>query len=115
MRSVGVEFGVFSSDAKNGCYWSIETMSEPQVVEHGGQPVQVVDEDKYVLCIEGKDYPWDDDKVTTAQIAKLGGWDSSEGVIEVDENNVERTLDPEEVVYLKPGIQFGKKLRFKRG
>ena len=90
-------------------------MSEPQVIEQGEQPVQVVDVDKYVLYIEGKAYAWDDDKVTTEQIAELGGWDLSEGVIEIDENNVERTLQPEEVVYLKPGIQFGKKLRFKRG
>ena len=90
-------------------------MSEPQVIEPGGQPVQVVDMDKYVLHIEGKAYPWDDDKITAEQIAELGGWDLSEGVIEIDENNVERTLKPDEVVYLKPGIQFGKKLRFKRG
>ena len=77
-------------------------MNEPQVIEHGGQPIQVVDEDKYTLCIEGENYPWDDDKVTAKQIAELGGWDVSEGVIEIDENNVERTLEPDEVVYLKP-------------
>ena len=115
MCRVGAEFGVFSSITENGCYWRIEKMNEPQVIEPGGQPVQIIVEDKYVLSIERKEYPWDDDKITTEQIAELGGWDPSEGVIEVDENNVERTLEPEEVVYLKPGIEFGKKLRFKRG
>ena len=52
----------------------------------------------YFLSIEGKDYPWDEDTITTAQIAQLGGWDVSQGVIEVDKDNNERTLAPNEVV-----------------
>ena len=64
---------------------------------------------------KGKLYGWDDEKITTEKIAKLGDWDPSAGVIEIDEDNVERTLEPDEVVYLKPGIEFGRKLRWKRG
>ena len=46
---------------------------------------------------------------------ELGGWELSQGVIEVDKDNNERTLAPGEVVQLKPGLGFGKKHRWKRG
>ena len=70
---------------------------------------------KYLLEVEGTTYPWDDDTITTEQIAQLGGWDVSQGVIEVDKDNNERTLAPGEVVELKPGHGFGKKHKWKRG
>lgn len=70
---------------------------------------------KYILSIEGKEYPWDEDAITREQIAQLGGWDISQGVIEVDKDNNERTLAPNEVVQLKPGLGFGKKHKWKRG
>ncbi|WP_342709904.1 hypothetical protein AAFG13_36655 [Bradyrhizobium sp. B124] len=70
---------------------------------------------KYILNIEGDDFPWDQDTITTEQIAELGGWDISQGVIEVDQHNVERTLAPNEVIEIKPGHGFGKKHRWKRG
>ena len=90
-------------------------MKQTEQNERQARPIQVIDEDKYVLNIEGKVYGWDDEKITTEQIAELGGWDASAGVIEVNEDNVERTLQPGEVVYLKPGVEFGRKLRWKRG
>jgi hypothetical protein len=70
---------------------------------------------KYTLVIEGNEYPWYEDTITTAQIAQLGGWEVSQGVIEVDKDNNERTLAPNEVVELKPGMGFGKKHKWKRG
>ena len=70
---------------------------------------------KYTVVIEGKEYPWDQDTITAAQIAQLGGWDLSQGVIEVDQDNNERTLAADEMVQLKPGQGFGKKHRWKRG
>lgn len=70
---------------------------------------------KYILSIEGNEYPWDGDTITREQIAQLGGWDISQGVIEVDKDNNERTLAPNEVVELKPGLGFGKKHKWKRG
>lgn len=70
---------------------------------------------KFTLNIEGRDVPWNSDTITTEQIASLGGWEASQGVIEVDKDNNERTLTPGEVVQLKPGLGFGKKHRWKRG
>ena len=70
---------------------------------------------KYTLSIEGQDIPWHSDAITTEQIAELGGWNVSQGVIEVDKDNNERTLTPGEVVEIKPGQGFGKKHKWKRG
>jgi hypothetical protein len=70
---------------------------------------------KFTLNIEGRDVPWNSDTITTEQIAELGGWDVSQGVIEVDKDNNERTLAPGEVIQIKPGLGFGKKHRWKRG
>jgi hypothetical protein len=70
---------------------------------------------KYLLNIEGREVPWDADTITTEQIAELGGWDISQGVIEVDKDNNERTLAAGEVIDVKPGQGFGKKHKWKRG
>jgi hypothetical protein len=70
---------------------------------------------KYTLDIEGVSYPWSEPTITARQIAELGGWNLAEGVVEIDKENVERTLTADEVVELKPGQGFGKKHRWKRG
>lgn len=70
---------------------------------------------KYFLDIEGKDFPWDQDTITTEQIAELGGWGASQGVTEIDRDNNERALAPGEVIEIKPGHGFGKKHKWKRG
>jgi len=70
---------------------------------------------KYLLNIEGEEYEWDQDTITTEQIAELGGWDVSSGVIEVDKDNNERTLAPGEIIEIKPGHGFGNKHKWKRG
>lgn len=70
---------------------------------------------QYFLDIEGEEVPWDQNTITTEQIAQLGGWDISQGVIEIDQHNVERTLAPGEVIEVKPGHGFGKKHLWKRG
>jgi hypothetical protein len=72
-------------------------------------------EPKFTLDIEGTLKPWDSDTITTEQIAALGGWDVSLGVLLIDKDNNERTLRPGEVVELKPGMGFSKKVRFRRG
>lgn len=76
---------------------------------------QVAKELTYILNIEGDEVPWDQDTITTEQIAELGDWDISQGVIEVDQHNNERTLAPGEVIEIKPGHGFGKKHLWKRG
>lgn len=70
---------------------------------------------KFTINIEGVDHPWDHDTITPADIARLGGWELSQGVIEVDKDNNERTLAADEIIQLKPGMGFGKKHRWKRG
>ena len=70
---------------------------------------------KFTLDVEGVLKPWDQDTITTEQIASLGGWEPSLGVLLIDKDNNERTLRPEEVVELKPGMGFSKKVRFRRG
>ena len=70
---------------------------------------------KYFLNVEGKEIPWADNTITTEQIAELGGWDVSQGVIEVDQHNNDRKLAPGEFIEIKPGRGFGKKHPWKRG
>jgi hypothetical protein len=69
----------------------------------------------YFVNVEGTEHPWPRSTITTEEISELGGWDASQGVIEIDNENNERTLRPGEVVELKPGHGFGKKIRFRRG
>lgn len=70
---------------------------------------------KFFVNIEGTEHPWDKDTITTEEIIALGGWDPSLGAIEIDKDNNERTLQPAEVIDLKPGHGFSKKIRWKRG
>jgi hypothetical protein len=70
----------------------------------------------YFVNIEGSEKPWSDDEITVAQIRELGGWDSSQQVVEVNlEEQTERTLGDEDIVALKPGHGFAKKIKFQRG
>lgn len=70
---------------------------------------------KFFVDIEGTEYPWSEDTITVAQIRELGGLPSDQPVIEVDPDNKERTLSEDEVVTLKPGHRYGKKIKYKRG
>lgn len=70
---------------------------------------------RYYIDIEGVERPWTSPTITTEEIARLGGWDASAGIIEIDRENVERTLASGEVVELKPGHGYSKKVRWKRG
>lgn len=67
------------------------------------------------LCIEGKFYRWSEPTITREQIAELGGWNVSEGVVQIDADQNEVTLNPSQIVTLGPGCAFGKKIRWKRG
>ena len=70
---------------------------------------------KFFVNVEGTIHEWPSPTITTEQIASLGGWDIAAGVIEIDPDNNERTLNPGQVVELKPGHGFAKKVRWKRG
>jgi hypothetical protein len=69
----------------------------------------------YIVNIEGVEHAWPRETIMTEEIIALGGWDPSLGVILIDKDNNERTLQPGEVVELKPGQGFAKKVRFRRG
>lgn len=86
----------------------MQQVAEAQASEHGQGP-------KYFVSIEGTEYPWPKDTITTEEIAQTGGWPVSDGVKEVDADNNERDLRPGEVIELKPGHGFAKKIRWKRG
>lgn len=71
---------------------------------------------RFCMNTEGVEHSWDERTITTEQIAGLGGWDPAVGVIEVDlRENTERTLAPGEVIELRPGQAFCRKIRFRRG
>lgn len=77
---------------------------------------QNVLEIKFEVDIEGALKPWDKDAISTEEVAALGGWDVSEGVVLIDlEDGTERNLKPGEVIKLRPGLGFSKKIRFQRG
>lgn len=70
---------------------------------------------KFFLHIENRIFEWPVSTITREQVAELGGWDPATGVLIVDAENNERQLQPGEVVHLEPGIQFAKKVHWKRG
>lgn len=70
---------------------------------------------EYFVDIEGTIHPWNRDTITFEEIVQLGGWDASQGVVEIDKDNNERTLHPGDVIDLKPGHGFSKKIKWKRG
>ena len=76
---------------------------------------EAIEVPKFTLDIEGALKPWYEDTITREQIAELGGWDVSLGVLLIDKDNNERTLQPGEIVKLEPGLGFSKKVRFRRG
>jgi hypothetical protein len=70
----------------------------------------------YEINIEGRTYEWHESTITPAQIRTLGELPADQPVIEIDfQGNTERTLGEDEVVEVKPGHGFGKKVGFKRG
>jgi len=69
----------------------------------------------YWLDIEGELKEWHRAIITTEEVISLGGWDSSQGAIMIDGDNNEITLQPGQIVEIKPGISFSKRIRFKRG
>ena len=70
---------------------------------------------KFHIDIEGTVYDWDDDTITVPQIRELGNLPTDLPVLEIDKDNNQRTLVEGEVVELKPGMGFSKKVTYQRG
>ena len=71
---------------------------------------------KFRINIEGTVFDWNEDTITVPQIRELGALPSDVPVEMIDlETNVQRTLAETEVVELRPGLGFAKKVKFQRG
>jgi hypothetical protein len=71
---------------------------------------------KYEVDIEGTKYAWDKDVISVAEIRSLGKLPQDVPVIEIDlKDNTQRTLAEDEVVQLRPGLGFSKKIKYQRG
>jgi len=71
---------------------------------------------KYHLDIEGTLHDWNDDTITVPQIRELGNLPTDLPVLEIDlKANSQRELAEDEVVQLRPGLGFSKKVRYQRG
>jgi hypothetical protein len=95
-----------------------------RVVEEVEEIEQLIEEEdherhqhpeKFFVEIEGVEYPWNSPTITVPEIRRLGNLPADQPVIEIDPCNQERTLAEGEVIQLKPGHRYGKKVRFKRG
>jgi hypothetical protein len=109
-------------DGKDGGVWQyikgeddrlIEDHDRVDLIASGIERFQTGE--KYSICIEGKTHRWPKPTITPREIAQLGGWDITEGVVEIDKDQNERTLQPDEVIHLKSGLKFCKHQRFRRG
>lgn len=70
---------------------------------------------KYFVSIEGTEYEWSKNTITVPEIRELGNLPADLPVIEVDPENNERDLAEDEIITLKPGHRYGKKVKYKRG
>ncbi len=71
---------------------------------------------KYHLDIEGTVYAWERGDISVPEIRELGNLSGPEPIVEVDlRDNSQRTLAEDEVMSLKPGQGFARKVRFQRG
>jgi len=71
---------------------------------------------KFAVDIEGDVHLWHQPTITVPEIRALAAWAAEQGVVIVDmKTNEERDLREDEVIELKPGHGFSKKVKFKRG
>jgi len=70
---------------------------------------------KYHVNIEGTVYDWNKDTISVLELRELGGLPADLLVIEIDEDNNQRTLAEDEIVQVKPGVGFSKKVKYGRG
>ena len=86
------------------------------VAVHEGQEAAAGHRPEFFVNIEGEEYPWDRDTITVLEIRLIGRLPNDQPVLEINlEDNTERTLGECEVVHIKPGHAFAKKIRYKRG
>lgn len=70
---------------------------------------------KLFINIEGTEYSWDFETITTSQIRTLGNLPPDQPVVVEDPEGGERTLAENETVTIKPGHRLGRAPKYKRG
>ena len=71
---------------------------------------------KFHINIEGTVYEWAGDTITVPQIRSLGNLPTDVPVLMIDlMDNSQRELAEDEVVELRPGLGFSKKVKYQRG
>lgn len=71
---------------------------------------------KYYVNIDGKDYSWTNATITAVDIRSMAGWSSDQSVDEVDLKTGSKTsISDSQVIDLKPGHGFAKKIEFVSG
>ncbi len=71
---------------------------------------------RFEVDIEGDVHLWRRPTITVPEIRALAAWAPDQGVVIVDaKTNEERDLREDEVIELKPGHGFSKKVKFRRG
>lgn len=71
---------------------------------------------QYFIDIEGTDFEWQRSTITVPEIRQLGNLTGDQPIVEVNlKENTERELGEDEVVTLKPGRGYARKVRYQRG
>ncbi|MBI4167594.1 MAG: multiubiquitin domain-containing protein [Candidatus Aenigmarchaeota archaeon] len=70
---------------------------------------------KFFVNIEGKEYPWERETITTQEIRILGDLPAELPVIQESPDGTERTLAEDEVIVIQPGHRHGRASKYKRG
>lgn len=83
--------------------------------QHRGKLCEEHNRESYCVNTEGTEHHWDRPQISCEEIARIGGWNATQGVIEVHADNTERTLAPGEIVHVHPGHAFCRRVRWKRG
>lgn len=84
------------------------TQIHTPAADRGGPPFHV--------NIEGQVFDWDDPTITVPEIRALGSLPPELAVQLIDlQTNEQRTLGEAEIVELRPGLGFSKKVKFVRG
>ena len=69
----------------------------------------------YIVCVDDVDYRFDHSPVTAGEIMDKAGVPRSVGLLLINNDGTQRSVDEDEEFDLKPGRRFKKKPRFKRG
>lgn len=85
------------------------TRTTPRRSEQGSGPT-------FHVNIEAEIFEWDQPTITASQVRELGSLPRDLPVLLIDlKTNEQRTLAEDEVVELRPGLGFSKKVKFVRG